>query len=445
MSESPSIRVRGVRQNNLKNLSLDIPLKRFIVVTGVSGSGKSSLAFETLYAEGSRRYMESLSTYARQFMEQIPRPEVDTIDNLPPAIALEQRNSITSSRSTVASLTEVHDYLRILFANVGHEKCRHCGWHEVKINDSSSVAENILALPDRTRLYLLAPLGNVDYFAEFGEKETKQENPFLGQSLYSHGFQRLLVDNEVVDLASAEGQIFNPEEQECFVLVDRLVTGDTLREDPSRLHDSLETAFMHGAGSIEVRTPDGERILKARNEYSCTRCGTTHVPPTPALFSTNSPVGACNNCNGFGETLELDSLRTLLFPGVCAFPQALCADSYGRVLVEKPLENIFAAGDCSVFQGKGLNRLSAQAALRKGKLVALNLLAQARGRAMKAYTYQENGYMVSLGRHDAAGWLAVPANVVTGVPAVACKEALESQYNLYLGGVDTYLPFFSLI
>lgn len=146
-----------------------------------------------------------------------------------------------------------------------------------------------------------------------------------------------------------------------------------------------------------------------------------------------------------GETLELVSCRTLLFPGVCAFPEALSADRYGRVLVEKPLQNIFAAGDCSVFQGKGLNRLSAQAALRKGKLVAMNLLAHARGKEMKAYTYKENGYMVSLGRHDAAGWLAVPANIVTGVPAVACKEALETQYNLYLGGVDTYLPFFSII
>ena len=158
----PPIRLLGVKQNNLKNVSLDLPLGQMTVITGVSGSGKSSLAFDTLYAEGSRRYMESLSTYVRQFLEKMPRPEVEAIHNVPPAIALEQRNSIVNNRTTVATMTEIYDYLRLLFASAGHQTCKSCGADEVKTNDAESIAERLLALPQGSRLYLLAKLPSME-------------------------------------------------------------------------------------------------------------------------------------------------------------------------------------------------------------------------------------------------------------------------------------------
>lgn len=342
----PSIRLLSVRQNNLKNVSLDIPLKKLTVITGVSGSGKSSLAFDTLYAEGSRRYMESLSTYARQFLEQIPRPDMDAIHNLPPAIALEQRNTIVSSRTTLADLTEIYDYFRLLFSAIGWQTCQSCGHDDVRVNTAENVVEKLLALPAGTRLYILAPLNDtfidlssepdtivVEADAAEGEaappepepepqsqkprgrgakkkepagKSAKRESPFLGQNLYKRGFQRLLVNNEVIDLATAEGQVFNPERQEAFIIVDRLVVGPELREELQRVTEAVETAFAYGGGSLEARSPDKVFRLRATQGYSCTNCGAPHTPPSPPLFSSNSPLGACPNCSGFGETLELD-------------------------------------------------------------------------------------------------------------------------------------------
>lgn len=321
--ERPPIRLHGVRQNNLKNVSLDLPLGRMTVITGVSGSGKSSLAFDTLYAEGSRRYMESLSTYARQFLEKMPRPEVEAIHNVPPAIALEQRNSIVNNRTTVATMTEIYDYLRLLFAAAGHQNCRACGHDSVKMNDSESISERILALPNGTRLYLLAKLPSFENEeAEPAKKGKGKAKPtksaakrqakgvtgssFAGQELFQRGYQRLLVNNEVIDLSTAEGQIFVPDREEAYVIVDRLAVGDSLREDRARLMDSIEQALLTGEGRLEARSPDGAVRLKATAGYACAHCGEPHTPPNAALFSSNSPLGACQTCSGFGEVLELD-------------------------------------------------------------------------------------------------------------------------------------------
>jgi excinuclease ABC subunit A len=312
-AERSPIRLRGVRQNNLKNFDIDLPLGEMTVITGVSGSGKSSLAFDTLYAEGSRRYMESLSTYARQFLEKLPRPEVDSIHNVPPAIALEQRNSINNNRTTVATMTEIYDYLRLLFASAGSQSCKACGHDEVKANDAESICERILALPDGTKLYLLANLPAPETPEEEAEKKPKKgkakdkkNSGFAGQELFRRGFQRLLVNGEIVDLSSAEGQIFNPEREEAFVLVDRVVVSASLREERTRLLDSVEQALLHGNGMLEFRSPDGKLRHKASQGYSCSHCGELHLPPNAALFSSNSPLGACETCSGFGETLELD-------------------------------------------------------------------------------------------------------------------------------------------
>lgn len=315
--ERPPIRLHGVRQNNLKNISIDLPLGKMTVITGVSGSGKSSLAFDTLYAEGSRRYMESLSTYARQFLEKMPRPDVEAIQNVPPAIALEQRNSIVNNRTTVATMTEIYDYLRLLFSAAGKQNCKACGHDAVRINDADTITDRILSLPDGTRLFLLAQLPNL----ENDEPEAKTKNQkkraakkaaaksgvsFAGQELFKRGFQRLLVSGEVIDLSTADGQIFIPSLEEAFVIVDRVVTGASLRDDRARLHDSVEQALLTGGGALEYRTPDGAQRFRATQGYSCADCGELHTPPNVSLFSSNSPLGACETCSGFGEVLELD-------------------------------------------------------------------------------------------------------------------------------------------
>lgn len=313
--ERPPIRLLGVRQNNLKNITIDIPLGKLTVVTGVSGSGKSSLAFDTLYAEGSRRYMESLSTYARQFLEKLPRPEVEAIYNVPPAIALEQRNSIVNNRTTMATMTEIYDYLRLLFAAAGRTSCKACGFPEVKMHDADSIAARILALPDGTRLYLLAKLPSLvpPEEEESGPKKKKGKakkkegiSSFAGQELFKRGYQRLLVNGEVVDLSTAEGQIYIPDQEEAFVLVDRLAITASSREDSTRLVDSVEQGLLIGEGKVEFRSPDGTIRIKASQGYACSNCGELHMPPNAALFSSNSPLGACQTCSGFGEILELD-------------------------------------------------------------------------------------------------------------------------------------------
>ena len=319
----PPIQLHGVRQNNLKNISIDLPLGQMTVVTGVSGSGKSSLAFDTLYAEGSRRYMESLSTYARQFLEKMPRPAVEAIHNVPPAIALEQRNSIVNNRTTVATMTEIYDYLRLLYSAAGHQNCKACGHDTVKMNDAESIAERILALPEGTKLFVLATLPTPEAPPEpttKGRSKSRKDasmankraqkgisgSSFAGQDLFQRGYQRLLVDGQVIDLSSAEGQIFIPNREEAFVIVDRLVVTQSLREDRARLFDSVEQALLTGEGRLEARNPEGTVRLKATQGYACADCGEPHTPPNAALFSSNSPLGACETCSGFGEVLELD-------------------------------------------------------------------------------------------------------------------------------------------
>ncbi|MCO5144295.1 MAG: excinuclease ABC subunit UvrA [Oligoflexia bacterium] len=310
MSDSqPSIRLTGVKQNNLKNINVDFPIGKMTVVTGVSGSGKSSLAFDTLYAEGSRRYMESLSTYTRQFLEKMPRPLVDSIHNVPPAIALEQRNSINNNRTTVASMTEVYDYFRLLFAGLGRQSCSACGNPEVIFQSTESSVQRILALPEGSKIYLLASIPSLEEEVVESKKSKKKskgkKSSLLGQELFRLGFQRLWYNGEIIDLSTAEGQIFS-EVESAMLLIDRFVVNKSLKEDQSRIYDSLEQAFLNGEGKAQIRNTDGDLLLELGQGFSCTRCATLHSPPNPTLFSSNSPVGACEVCSGFGEVLELD-------------------------------------------------------------------------------------------------------------------------------------------
>ena len=276
-----SIRLRGVRTHNLKSIDLDVPLDKLIVVTGVSGSGKSSLAFDTLYAEGQRRYIESLSSYARQFLERMNKPDADLIDGIPPAIAIQQKAATKNPRSTVATVTEIFDYLRVLYARIGTVHCLQCG-RPVSRDTIDAMADALFALPAAIRATIT--------FAWPAERG-------LG-SLKKLGFYRVLRGGEVVE---ANGSRFRKDET-LDIFVDRLALDPADRE---RLVDSLESALKHGAGRLTVHTDDG-RVLSFSDKLECKACGLPYDDPFPNLFSFNSPQGACPVCHGFGDLAVID-------------------------------------------------------------------------------------------------------------------------------------------
>ena len=322
MSEE-AIVVRGARVNNLKNVSFTIPVEKLTVVTGVSGSGKSSLAFDTIYAEGQRRYVESLSAYARQFLERMDKPDVDEVLGIPPAIAIRQKNSTRNPRSTVGTQTEVYDYLRLLYARVGTTFCRACG-REVRKDSPESAAQEVLeALPEGTRFYVLFPAEAGLRVGEDGDgkspkarKKAKQAaNGALERrtvtahvmSLMQRGFTRLLAGGETLELRSPDDYA-RPDFEGVYVLVDRLVARADVRQ---RLVDSFETCFIEGHGAALVRTAEaaeaGPPTLKFNERFECKYDGTTYAQPEPRLFSFNNPFGACPTCQGFGNTVGLDT------------------------------------------------------------------------------------------------------------------------------------------
>jgi excinuclease ABC subunit A len=285
-----AILARGVRVHNLKNIDLAIPTRRLVVVTGVSGSGKSSLAFDTLYAEGQRRYVESLSAYARQFLERMEKPEVDLLDGICPAIALRQRAPSRNPRSTVATATEIHDHLRLLFARIGRTLCDSCGTQVTK-DTAESAVERLLGLPGGTRVLIGFPLS-------VGGTPL----PDLFDRLQKRGFGRLLVGAEVANLESLAEDSAPALGDPLIVLVDRVAVQPDAR---ARLTDSLETAFAEGAGQALAQVLDGPR-LRFSEGFDCARCARPFEEPQPRLFSFNNPYGACATCHGFGNLIEID-------------------------------------------------------------------------------------------------------------------------------------------
>ena len=293
--KTEAIIVRGARTHNLKNISFSLPLNKLTVVTGVSGSGKSSLAFDTIYAEGQRRYVESLSAYARQFLERMDKPDVDEILGIAPAIAIKQKNSTRNPRSTVATQTEIYDYLRLLFARVGQTFCYKCE-KEVKKDSPESAADEILeTLEDNTRFYVLFP---IDLF--FNPVNKKQKPTAVLMTVLGHGFSRLLKNGEMIELNRPEDYEFK-DFKDAYIMVDRLKASTKIRK---RLVDSLETCFREGKSAI-IKTPDSE-TLKFSEAFICKNDGTEYDEPEPRLFSFNSPFGACPTCQGFGNTTGID-------------------------------------------------------------------------------------------------------------------------------------------
>ncbi|MBE6926730.1 MAG: excinuclease ABC subunit UvrA [Ruminococcaceae bacterium] len=289
---SDTIRIRGARENNLKNVDLTIPRDKLVVFTGLSGSGKSSLAFDTIYAEGQRRYVESLSAYARQFLGQMDKPDVDSIDGLSPAISIDQKTTSKNPRSTVGTVTEIYDYLRLLWARVGVPHCPQCG-KEIRRQTIDQIVDRIEALGEGTRFIVLSPV----------IRGKKGEHAKVFEDARKSGFARVRVDGILYDL-SEEIRCEKNKKHTIELVVDRLVIRDGQRR---RLTDSVETACSHSGGLVVISFPDGGEELSFSQNYACEDCGISLTELEPRMFSFNNPAGACPSCTGLGFQLVADA------------------------------------------------------------------------------------------------------------------------------------------
>ncbi|NHN33917.1 excinuclease ABC subunit UvrA [Paenibacillus agricola] len=285
-----NIVIKGARAHNLKNIDVTIPRDRFVVLTGLSGSGKSSLAFDTIYAEGQRRYVESLSAYARQFLGQMDKPDVDSIEGLSPAISIDQKTTSRNPRSTVGTVTEIYDYLRLLFARIGRP---HCPIHKIEITAQTieQMVDRIMEYPEKTRIQILAPIIS----------GRKGEHTKLLADIHKQGFVRARINGEIVDL-SEKIELDKNKKSNIEVVVDRIVVKDDVQ---SRLADSLETALKLGEGRVLVDIMDQEELLFSQN-LACPECGFSIEELAPRMFSFNSPFGACPECDGLGSKMIVD-------------------------------------------------------------------------------------------------------------------------------------------
>jgi excinuclease ABC subunit A len=321
-----AIQVKGARVNNLKNISFSVPINQMTVVTGVSGSGKSSLAFDTIYAEGQRRYVESLSAYARQFLERMDKPDVDEVRGIAPAIAIRQKNSTRNPRSTVGTQTEIYDYLRLLFARVGRTFCRVCG-REVVRDSPESIADEVLSeLAEGTRFYVLFPaasgLSATTEDSSEKKRSTKKKTGAAAsrQSINAHlmslmqrGFTRLFHQGKTIELNSPDDYV-REDFEKVYVLVDRLTARADIRQ---RLVDSVETCFQEGHATALIETAEEKpKQLRFSERFECKYDGTVYATPEPRLFSFNNPYGACPTCQGFGNTIGLDLDLVIPNPGL---------------------------------------------------------------------------------------------------------------------------------
>jgi excinuclease ABC subunit A len=295
-AESEKIVVTGARVHNLKNIDFEIPLNSLTVVTGVSGSGKSSLAFDTIYAEGQRRYIESLSAYARQFLERIEKPDIDEATGISPAISIRQRNTTRTPRSTVGTSTEIYDYIRLLFARAGITRCRECGT-DVEKDTVDQIADTVTSWEHDTRFYVLFPLPRLE--------GTEQIAQCLGD-LKRRGFGRVFQNGQTFEYSRPESLLDVDFEQQAYVLVDRLKVDTEVRQ---RLIDSVEICFHENQGEVVILVAgsgNDTKMFRFSERFECKKCNIFYEDPEPRLFSFNNPFGACSRCQGFGNTIDLD-------------------------------------------------------------------------------------------------------------------------------------------
>ncbi len=344
--------VRGAREHNLKNISVDLPRDKMIVFTGLSGSGKSSLAFDTIYAEGQRRYVESLSAYARQFLGQMDKPDVDVIEGLSPAISIDQKSGSRNPRSTVGTITEVYDYLRLLYARIGQQHCPQDGTRLAR-QTPQQIVDRVLTLPEGTRFQVLAPVVR----ARKGEYET------LLNDLAGQGFVRARVDGEVVDIVEflkRDTKLARYEQHTIDVVVDRLVRKDGIDR---RLTDSLETALRlaEGVATVEIVGDKGaeDESLTFSQHLACPSCGLSFDEPAPRNFSFNSPFGACETCDGLGTTFEVDPELVIPDPDLALSQGAIAPwRSATTGFFQRILESV--AGDHGIDMNKPWGKLPAK-------------------------------------------------------------------------------------
>ncbi|MEG1027131.1 MAG: excinuclease ABC subunit UvrA, partial [Oscillospiraceae bacterium] len=282
--------IKGARANNLKNIDIELPRDKFIVLTGLSGSGKSSLAFDTIYADGQRRYVESLSSYARQFLGQMEKPDVDSIEGLSPAISIDQKTTSKNPRSTVGTVTEIYDYLRLLYARVGKPHCPVCG-KEIVEQTIDQMVDSILKLSDGTKFQVLAPI----------VKGRKGEHQKELEAAKKSGYVRAFIDGNLYEL-SEEIKLEKNKKHNIEIVIDRLVIKDSIK---SRLTDSIETAIKLSEGLVYIDVIDGERMIFSQN-YACPEHNISMPVLEPAMFSFNNPSGACEKCTGLGTFMKVD-------------------------------------------------------------------------------------------------------------------------------------------
>jgi len=351
------IRVRGARTHNLKNISLDLPRQKLIVITGLSGSGKSSLAFDTLYAEGQRRYVESLSAYARQFLQLMEKPDVDLIEGLSPAISIEQKATSHNPRSTVGTVTEIHDYLRLLFARAGEP---HCPDHDIVLQAQSvaQMVDHVLQLPEDTRLMILSPL--------IVGRKGEQVN--LLDELRAQGFVRVRIDGTVHEI-DALPKLKKNVKHTVEVVVDRLKVRAEVKQ---RLAESFETALRHSDGRALAVEMDGGREHLFSAKFACPVCSYSLPELEPRLFSFNNPMGACPRCDGLGQINYFDPKRVVAHPELSLAAGAIrgwdhrnqfyfqllkgLAEHYGFEL-DTPYENLPAETRAVVLDGSGEEKI----------------------------------------------------------------------------------------
>jgi excinuclease ABC subunit A len=354
-----SISVRGAREHNLKNVNLEIPRNKLVVITGVSGSGKSSLAFDTLFAEGQRRYVESLSSYARQFLQQMEKPDVDSIEGLSPAISIEQKSVSKNPRSTVGTVTEIHDYLRLLYASVGVPHCPNCG-ATIRPQTVQQMVDRVLELPEGTRLVIYAP------YVRGKKGEYKKQL----QQMAREGFLRARIDGQAVELAGEPPTLDKQKKHSIDIVIDRIVVKPGIEK---RLSDSIETA-LKVAGGLVVFAPEGAAEETLSQNYSCSECGTSLTEITPRLFSFNSPYGACPTCSGLGTLMGVDADkvvpdpdRSILAGAVAPWPEGSkswrlkMVDTLSKAMgfsLSTPWKKLPAEAKRVILQGSGDEELS---------------------------------------------------------------------------------------